>query len=99
MDLEATYDEAAFKCRPRLALISLGQWLCQAYNFESSSSQRKVIDFAETLLGDLGYGVKVAQKKLIIDHTRCYAEATAIDAAMYIAHAHRYLGEEKLGLQ
>ncbi|KAK5682701.1 hypothetical protein LTS10_005831 [Elasticomyces elasticus] len=96
-DLEATYDPAMYAGKPRLALVSLGQWLCQAHNFESS--QRQVIACANRSLANLGYGIKILRKKLTIDYTHCHTEATAIDAAMYAAHAHRYLGEENLGLQ
>ncbi|KAK5723704.1 hypothetical protein LTR15_005403 [Elasticomyces elasticus] len=96
-DLVATYDPAVYAGKPCLALIGLGQWLCQAHNFESS--QRQVIACANRSLANLGYGIKIVRKKLTIDYTHRHTEATAIDAAMYAAHAHRYLGEENLGLQ
>ncbi|TKA77493.1 hypothetical protein B0A55_05364 [Friedmanniomyces simplex] len=95
-DLEATYNKPT-SAKPRLALINLGQWLCQAHNL--ASSQRKVIDCATRLLGDLGYGITVKKQKLIIDCARGCPEIAAVDAAMYAARAHYSLGERTLGRQ
>ncbi|TKA77483.1 hypothetical protein B0A55_05367 [Friedmanniomyces simplex] len=95
-DLEATYNKPT-SAKPRLALINLGQWLCQAHNL--ASSQRKVIDCAIRLLGDLGYGITVTKQKLVIDYARGCPEIAAVDAAMYAARAHYSLGEQKLGGQ
>ncbi|TKA40959.1 hypothetical protein B0A54_07871 [Friedmanniomyces endolithicus] len=97
LDLEATYDKTAFaNNRPRLALTTLGHWLCQAYNF--ASSQRKVIECAIRLLRDLGYGISVANKKVTIDYSGGCPDIKAFDAAMYTAHAQYSLGERKQGL-
>ncbi|KAK0934192.1 hypothetical protein LTR29_014241 [Friedmanniomyces endolithicus] len=96
-DIEVTYDKTAFaNNRPRLALTTLGHWLCQAYNF--ASSQRKVIECAIRLLRDLGYGISVANKKVTIDYSCGRPDIKAIDAAMYTAHSHYSLGERKQGL-
>jgi len=57
IDLEATYDSFRFAGQPRLALTALSLWLCQAYS--SRSPQRKVVECADHLLRDLGFGIQV----------------------------------------
>ncbi|KAK0847623.1 hypothetical protein LTR03_006182 [Friedmanniomyces endolithicus] len=95
-ELKATYDYVgSARNRPDLALTGLGTWLCQAHI--SASSPRKVIACANRLLGDLGYGVSIANNTVVIDHASGCPGTSAVDAAMYAAHAHYSLGERKLG--
>ncbi|KAK3115056.1 hypothetical protein LTR53_005975 [Teratosphaeriaceae sp. CCFEE 6253] len=94
--LEATYDEARFAGKPRLALMGLSLWLCQTSN---PRSPRSVADGAERLLRDLGYGVAVKGSKLTIDRTCGHFGPTVVDAAMYAAQAYHAQGHRELGRQ
>jgi tetratricopeptide (TPR) repeat protein len=83
--LQATYDEATFENRPRLGLVSPGFWLCQAYS--STRSHERVIKSSIALLRDLGFIVSIEKQSVSIDRRNCQPEGTAMDAAMYAAHA------------
>ena len=95
--LQGGYDERVFEVRPRLGLVALGQWLCQAY--KRSGSRDKVIKTALALLRDLGFVVIITGKKISIDRQNSAMDGAAIDAAMYAAHAYRSRGDIKLGNQ
>ena len=95
--LDATFDKTLFASIPRVALAHLGEWICAAY--QSEPNMHKVIDTANRVLRDLGYGVQVKGKTMRIDRTHCYAETLDIDAAMYAAHACYYYGKAGLGKQ
>ena len=93
--LDATYDTAAFAGVPRLTLPELGVWLCHAHNLRKAHA--KSLDCAKRALGDLEYGISTRKGKLIVDHSRCYANSAAVDAALLAANACAFLGQKKLG--
>lgn len=81
---------------PRLALAELGVWLCQAYSFRSA--QHLVLKTATTALQDLGYHVQFDTfLGTIPDQSHGFLSMTAVDAAVYVAHAQYALKEEILG--
>lgn len=95
--LEATYDKKLFEYVPRLGLVELGRWLCTAYH--TGFMPNKVIDTAQRILHNLGYGVSIVGKVLHIDRAHCKLDSAAIDAAMYAAHAYISHGDSEIGKQ
>lgn len=95
--LEKNYDGQAFEHRPRLGLVSLGLWLCQAY--KKSGSQDKVMKTSIALLRNLGFVVTISGSIVSIDRSYCQLEGSAINAAMYAAHAFYSLGDTSIGQQ
>lgn len=95
--LETTYDERGFENQPRLGLVAPGLWLCQAYKY--NGSQDKVLKTAMALLRNLGFVIAIAGQIVSIDHRYCQLEGTAIDAAMYAAHALDSRGDAGIGHQ
>lgn len=95
--LEATYDNALFAGKPRLALIDLGLWLLSAQ--PQNPSSKAVIDRAVEILRNCGYGVEVKGRELKIDYTHCFVHNAAVDAAMHASHACFFKGDRVLGGQ
>ena len=95
--LKNTYEGRSFEYRPRLGLVAPGLWLCQAYKY--SGSRDKIIKTAIALLQNLGFIITVAGHTVSIDRRHCQLEGTAIDAAMYAAHAFYSRGDAGFGHQ
>ncbi|KAK4543021.1 hypothetical protein LTR36_006019 [Oleoguttula mirabilis] len=95
--LQDTYDKQLFHDTPRIALVSLGIWLCQVRTHKPVPSV--IIATAMGVLRDLGYSVVTAGPRVQFDRTHCHLESAAIDAAMYAAQSYIAQGEPGLGLQ
>lgn len=95
--LRTTYDDRIFERNPRLGLVDLGLWLCEAY--DRNGLHDKLDKAAIGLLGDLGYVVVLAGQKLDIDRRYCHCVSTAIEAALYAAKAHRIQGDAAIEKQ
>ena len=95
--LEKTYDNSEFEARPRLGLVSPGLWLCQAYKL--SASPDKEITTATDLLRNLGFIVSVNGSTVDIDRRNCQVHSSAINGAMFAAHAFYKKGASDIGKQ
>ena len=87
--LELTHDNPSEKL-PRIALIDLGIWLCQA---RSPKSNNVLITAATHMLISVGYSMVVIGKSVRIDHAYCHLQGSAIDACMYMASTYPKQGE------
>ena len=93
--LESTYAEDAFRALPRLALVDIGLWLCQAHNLQYNAS--KVVTCAIEVLRDLGFFVAIdEERQLTVNRAHCHLEIAAVDASMHAASACDYEGDDGL---
>ena len=96
-DLDDAYDGNHFENLPRIGLVDLGIWLCQAYS--TASTHQKSLEAAKKVLHHSGYHVKVEEETLAVSHTCASLSVHVVDAAVYAARAHSFMGQTELGKQ
>ena len=94
--LEGTYDKRVFQDVPRLGLVDIGIWLCQA--FSTSSTPQKAINIAIRVLQDLGFDITIRGTSVAVNR-RGVVNTEAVDAAVYASHSHLYLKNNQTAKQ
>lgn len=94
--LEGSYDKSVFGDLPRLGLVELNLWLCQAYAAPATAPQ--LLKAAIQLLRNAGFHVTSAGT-VLFDRSSGMIEASAVDAAVYAAHANSALSRPYIAQQ
>lgn len=76
--IESTYNDSLFKALPRTMLHVVHLWLCMAYATQSMGDA--MLDAAQLVLRDLGFGISELNGALSVDKSNARLDASGIHA-------------------
>ncbi|GIZ45350.1 hypothetical protein CKM354_000852300 [Cercospora kikuchii] len=95
--IESTYNDSLFKALPRTMLHVVHLWLCMAYATQSMGDA--MLDAAQLVLRDLGFGISELNGALSVDKSNARLDASGIHAAMYAAQIEEAKGRGGIARQ